>query len=314
MAAVTPRGGRAQLVIAGALVLAVLFVTFAAVLNTSIYTGTLATRGGEPARVGEAAAFAAAADDGVTPLVVAVNEANDSSHADLHRAMAAAVDDWDRTAAVHAAVAAGHGSATLLDTTNGTHIAQDAPRNFTDADGRENWTLTGDATATRDMRLNVTDTGALATAGGSERPFTVVVDDGTTTWRATVVDDGGDVAVTVRVDGTTTSCPVATGSNVTVDVTNGSVGGQACPALRFGDDVDGSYDVAFENASNVEGTYGLVVDDPSVARSPPPAYGNATEPPTASPALYGATLSVRYESPRVDYDATVEAVPGDTDD
>lgn len=300
-------GARGQILVVGALTIALLLVVLAFALNGAAVTETLATDldGTHDAR--DATRFRAAADGAVADLVVTVNRENDSSGAALHAALSAGVADWDRLSARGAAAEGAATEASLAGTTNGSRIRQaNATRPLTDAGGNASWTLAGSAAATRSFRMNLSRPALSATCNAG--CFRVVADDGSATWRANFTANA--TAVTVAVDGPdgTATCAAA-GDTVAVDLSRGRLGGEPCPALAFATGLEAPYDVRYVDGHLASGTYTLVVD------AAVPADGRyATDgSPAVSPALYAATVSVTYRTERLTYAAEFRVVPGEDD-
>ena len=300
---------RGQLLLVGALALAVVFVALALLLNTAIYTGNLATRDsgidGAPA-----IEYAAEARGAGVDAVRSVNRRNGSSGSDLTRAFGATVTRWDDLASHHAAVS-GHAAAVdVAGTTNGTRIRQaDATRRYTDASGAANWTVVTGVTDVRSLRLTV-DESALPT--GPSGAFHLTVTSGVGTRSAFVYDTGSGPEVRVVDGGTVTTCSAGsvTGGTVAVDVPNASVGGAPCPALGALAETTGSVTIEYRNGGAAAGTYGMVVDEPPSALSLSGLNaGSGSGSPYWTYAIHGAELVVTYRTDDLDYEATVGVVP-----
>ena len=304
-----PPRDRGQLLLVGALALAVVFVALALLLNTAIYTGNLATRDsgvdGTPAIEYASEARAAGVD-----AVRSVNRRNDSSSGDLTRAFGATMTRWDDAASHHAAVSGHAADVDVAGTTNGTRIRQaDATRSYVDDSGASDWTVVTGVTDVRSLRLTVD---ASELASGPSGAFHVNVTAGAGTRTAAVYDTGSGPEVRVVDGGTTTTCPAGsvTGGTFAVDVPNASVGGAPCPALGALDDTAGSVTVAYRNADAAGGTYTMVVDEPPAALSLSGLNAGAgSGSPYWTYAIYGAELEVTYRTDAVDYEATIGVVP-----
>ena len=300
---------RGQLLLVGALALAVVFVALALLLNTAIYTGNLATRDsgvdGAPAIEYASGARAAGVD-----AVRSVNRRNDSSATDLNRAFDATMGEWDGLASHHAAVSGHAADVDVAGTTNGTRIRQaDATRNYVNASDASNWTVVTGVTDVRSLRLTV-ERSALPT--GPSAAFRVNVASGLGTRSAVVYDTGSGPEVRVVDGGTTTTCPAGsvTGGRFTVDVPNASVGGAPCPALGALAETTGGVTVAYRNGGAAAGTYTMVVDEPPSALSLSGLNaGSGSGSPYWTYAIHGAELVVTYRTDELDYEATVGVVP-----
>lgn len=323
---------RAQLLLVAGLVVAVTLVMLALTLNTVIYAEYRATRGSDTAGGDDALRFLEATEDGIGGILEAANRDHDGSHAALRANVTDAVDAWGNATGRSFATTgvATHVSKRTL--TNGTRMLQtDASRNFTAADGAANWTLASGVSA-RQFRLGVRNASLAAatnaTVGSGQGVFHVHVNDQSSSrWRAFVYRDPntGTINVTVRnATGGTVSesepCS-ATAEHVLVDITGGTVGGESCPALSFASDLQSPYAITYnetETGGGTEtatGTYHLIVDDGSVARTPGPEFNGAPgNSPWADAAVYAASYDVVYETARLRYNASVRIAPGEADD
>ena len=300
---------RGQLLLVGALALAVVFVALALLLNTAIYTGNLATRDsgvdGAPAIEYASEARAAGVD-----AVRSVNRRNDSSGSDLTRSFGATMARWDDLASHHAAVSGHAADVDVAGTTNGTRIRQaNATRSYVDASGASNWTVVTGVTDVRSLRLTVERS---ALSAGPAAAFRVNVTSGVGTRSAVVYDTGSGPEVRVVDGGTTTTCPAGsvTGGTIAVDVPNASVGGAPCPALGTLAETTGSVTIAYRNGGAAAGTYGMVVDEPPSALSLSGVNaGSGAGSPYWTYAIYGAELNVTYRTEKLDYAATIGVGP-----
>ncbi|MBB6646387.1 hypothetical protein [Halobellus ruber] len=310
---------RGQLLLVGALALAVVFVALALLLNTAIYTGNLATRdsGVEAAPAVEYVAESRAAG---VDAVASVNRRNNTSAADLNRAFNATMGEWDDLASYHRAVAGDAADVEVVGVTNGTRIRQDdASRNFTGNGGAADWTVVSGVSNVRSIRFTVEESML------TDDPTNLLADDvfhvnltsGAGTRSVFVYDTPSGPVIEVVDGGTSTVCPAGsvTGGTFTVDVPNESVGGASCPALGPVDDTPGSVDIDYRDADAAGGTYTMVVDEPPSTLSPTgsDAVSGLNDPGTGSPywtyAIYGAELNVTYRTEKLDYAATIGVVP-----
>jgi hypothetical protein len=315
-----PARDRAQLLLVGALALAVLFIALALLLNTAIYTGNLATRevGGDatPAIEYVTASRAAGVD-----AVHSVNRRNNTSAADLASAFNGTVARWDDLATHHRAVAGDAADADVVSITEGTRIQQDdAGRAFTSNTTAPNWTVVEGAgvTGVRSMRFTVDESTLPAISGADDATdgtvFHVNVTSNSGTRSVYVYDNTSASAEVLVVDGATeTVCPVGsvTGGTFAVDVANASVGGAPCPALGTVDDTDGEVTVEYGDGGAAGGTYTMVVTgrptagDVTLAGLTPDGGGS----PYWTHAIYGADIAVTYRTDRLEYGARVAVIP-----
>ncbi|MFD1597839.1 DUF7261 family protein [Halobellus rarus] len=301
-------GDRGQLLLVGALALAVLFVALALLLNTAIYTGNLATR---DAGVDAAPAIEYAADSRTAGVdaIRSVNYRNDTTETDLNAAFRDTVDRWDDLATHHRAVAGDVAAVEVADTTNGTRIGQNsASRNFTNESGVANWTVASgsDLSGVRSMRFTVDES---ELADSPSDAFRMNVTSGGVTRSLHVYENGGDVAVRVDDDGTelsSRSFDPADGTLV-IDVSNGSVEGTAYPELRTVIDAEDGTEIEYRYGDMAGGTYTMVIDDDAANDASLSTPGSGE--PYATPAIYGATFDVTYRTSDLDYAAQIEVKP-----
>ncbi len=303
---------RGQLLLVGALALAVVFVALALLLNTAIYTGNLATRdaGVEAAPAIE---YASESRHAGTDAIASVNRRNNTSATDLNRAFNATMGRWDDLASYHRAVAGDAADVDVAGTTNGTRIQQDdASRNFTNESSAADWTVVSGVSGVRSMQFTVerstlTDdpTDLLA-----DDVFYVTVTSGAGTRSVFVYDTPSGPEIEVDDGGTTTTCAVGsvTDGTFVIDVPNESVGGASCPALGAVDDTSGSTSIEYDDGGAASGTYTMVVDEPPSALSLSGLNAGSGSP-YWTYAIYNATFNVTYRTGELDYGATIEVEP-----
>ncbi|NHX36229.1 MULTISPECIES: DUF7261 family protein [Halolamina] len=306
---------RGQLLLVGALTLAVMLVALAVLLNAAIYTGNVATRDAGTG-AGEAIEYE---NEATTMAQSSIDAAEGSNYSEVRGNFTDSVQGWSELAHTHSGASLAATNLTTVDLTNGSRIAQQSDRNFTDDNGNSNWTVAGDSHA-RAFRMNVTQ-GSLRT--GATDAFQVTFDDGTDEWGIYLYQDGGNVSITVE-DETDTEvgdgCTVDPGTDdrAIVDVTGGTLAGQECPEMQFFENLSGAYTIGYVDALNgsgneqVNGTYSLVVD-----RQQGSLVTGADEDagaPTVAPALYSADLSVTYRAADLLYQSEFRVAPGEAGD
>ncbi|KPN31414.1 hypothetical protein SY89_02160 [Halolamina pelagica] len=304
---------RGQLLLVGALTLAVMLVALAVLLNAAIYTGNVATRDAGTG-AGEAIEYE---NEATTMAQASIDGVDGDTYAAVRSNFTDSVTGWSELAHTHSGASLTSTNLTTVDMTNGSRIAQQTDRNFTDDNGNSTWTVAEDSHV-RAFRLNVTQ-GDLASSATDA--FQVTFNDGTDEWGVFVHSDGsGNVAVTVE-DETDTEvgdgCTVDPGADdrVVVDITAGTVAGEDCPELRFFGNLSGTYTVGYVDAldgsdnEQVNGTYSLVVDEPT--SSLVTGADEDAGAPTVSPALYSADLNVTYRSADLFYQSEFRVAPGE---
>jgi hypothetical protein len=304
------RVDRAQLLLVGALALAVLFVALALLLNTAIYTGNLATReaGVDSA---DAIEYASEARTAGEEAIRSVNYRNNSSHSALNTSLRSTLRLWDDAAAQHRAVVGDGADVDLVGATNGTRIQQDdVTRNFTSESGAANWTVASDSdlSGLRSLRLTVDET---TLAGGpSDDAFHLNVASDAGTRNISVYDDGGPTVQVSENGSVVDTCSPGSfaGDTFRIDVANASVAGASCPNLSVVDDVGSDLEIAYANGDDAGGRYTMVVDEPESALTLA-GLGAGSGEPYSTPAIYAADLRVTYRTPKLDYEARIEVVP-----
>ena len=146
---------RGQIILVAALGIAVTLVALALITNTAIYTENLATR--ETVDAQDATAYENAVEDSASGLLALANRYNATDHEDIHDQFTADVVNVTNATAIESARHGHLVRTAVVDTTNGSRIAQDPSSEFTDEDGTENWTLATDVEQTRRFELNISD-------------------------------------------------------------------------------------------------------------------------------------------------------------
>ncbi|AXG06540.1 hypothetical protein DU500_08950 [Haloplanus rubicundus] len=311
MADVTGERSRAQLLLVGALALAVIFLSLSLLLNSVIYTENLATRQTH-ADVEKAETFRASVVDGLGGAVEYANRRNVTGFADRRDAYRAATDDWIPTLANYSATDGLAGDVDRAGVQQGTRIVDaNASTGIVDRNGDGDWTMATDSSVRR-FRLNVT-----LSSVDSPDDTTITIDDGTA--QDVVVEDDGS-GPQVRVVGRGT-CELTRGH---VDIGAGRVDGDYCPPLADARPT-GTVDVSVSNGDGIDATYSFVVDRHSegfrtavdTANFPgqctppsPPTYATTVgDDPYTTPAIYAATARIGVATQDLDYRRTVRAAP-----
>ena len=313
MARVADRG---QLLLVAAFGLAVVLIVLAVVVNSVAYTGTLATTDGIGSDERAATRYHHGVATGLRGLLATVNDRPHTSHATLTRNLSDGVSQWDDLAGRQYALEGAATNTTLLGTTNETRIGQDDPsRALTDRSGTANWTVASSVPEIYRQRYTVARGSLTAVPSGTDCSatgdcFSVVVDNGTDTWRLFVYNtSGSDVAVdVVEPSGATTTCSVAA-STATVDLTNGTLAGTACPALDVTAVIDGPYTITHRRGDRARGSYGLVVEG-SVPEGTAFDNGDA---PYARPGVAAVTVRVRYRTADLVFETDTTVLRGGLD-
>lgn len=309
---------RGQLMLVGALTLAVMLVTLAVLLNAAIYTGNVATRDAGPG-TGEAIEYETEATAMARSTIEALNERDGEEYDHLEQNFTDAVDAWSGMARNHSAVSLATTSVTTVSVDFGTVIRQQDSLAFTDPDGAEGWRLAENVNESR-IRLNVSqdslyvadspsdaETNALNVIyidGAGQHPLRFYTPDGTDDVRV-------GVGPTWALIGQCTVDPGAD-DQVIVDFDENTVGGEPCEAIgTLQDGLGDEYEIRIRNGHKATGTYAVNVNK-SIGNVAIAADADGDDP-TVTTVLYGATLRVTYRSPDVYYRSEFQVVAGESD-
>lgn len=303
-------GDRGQLILIAGFALAVAFVALALVLNTAIFTGSLSTRG-ENAPASDALVYRHSWQEDVGEFLRVANwQYADDDYGKLQANVSAAVEDRSRLGARLLAKRGRTTNATVRTSVEGTRIVHnDSTQDFKSADGDDTWTVAKGIDSTRDFDVFVTN---------APVEFNVSVHEttGSDDWYVLISRDGGQAEVEVYNETADEpyTCRHSYSGSFWVNITEGTLAGSECNALQWASNVDDTYDIEYVNASTVEGTYSLVVDDPPTqARSAAGNYNDVGSP-TTDKALYSVTVEFVYETPRLYYRTDLRVAPGEPDD
>lgn len=313
MADLTPSPGaarssdRAQLLLAGAFVLAAALIGLTLVLTASNYTATLATGDNAVASGSDAVTVRDGVETDLGRYLDRVNEKYGANPLRRTEFTSVLRDFRSHVQGAHAR----HGQLVNVSLATGTpfvpgkQVSQSTAGQFDDpTDSTEgDWDLTGTATSSslvRNATFVVTD----VTASASDE-FRLILSEGATgdQWTVTIREDTS--GTTEWVIGSTSSpreCrrPASTGPH-TIDVAAATFGGEHCPALEPPADIDSDVLVRFENGNGVRGKYWFVFDP----------TGSFTSPATTADVLYAANVEFVYQSATVSYAETLRVVPGE---
>lgn len=306
---------RGQLMLVGALALAVLFVSFAFLLNAAIYTETIASRG-TGVEADTVIGYRNAATDATGGTIDRLSVGENRSYDSLHGNLTAAVGDWDRGTARQYAIEGDAPSVEVVSVTNGTRVVQNGTRNFTDVDGAANWTLAADV-RTRNYTMTVEGNELAHSSqsdvlnGNPHGAFNVTFENASGNYSIYVYESGGEVELQAEnPDGNDVgNCTFSSGS-VEIDFTAGTVNGTSCEALDVYRTIDGPYDVRYYNADVINGTYATTVDaeHDELVGGHYATYGG--DGPFRSTAIYAVDIEVVFRSASVYYRNEGTVAPG----
>jgi len=306
MADLNPRGDdRGQLILVGAVVLAVTFIGLAIVVNSAIFSENLATRGDVPGS-GEALDYRYEVEQGVGEIVETVNANESKDLSQIENSIESSVENISSQAGFQQARSGRVLSLSYNGRERGKRIVQNDSGPLS-----ENSTkiLASSVTKTRNVHLNFTDNISSATITGD---FELIVQDssGTSFWNMTV-DASGDNSLTVEVNDT----GVVTGPETcefesdtpSIDITGASIDGERCQALVrngtgeplwFAAGISG-YEIRFETGDQYNGTYSMIVDDGASPSDP------------SENVVYSVTVGFDYATSDVRYETEIEVAPGE---
>lgn len=305
---------RGQLLLVAGLVMAVSLVALVVLLNATIYSENVATRGIE-ATDGEALEVRATAVEGTGSLIDATNRKANADDDD-YTVTRGAVEDGVAELDTHLArTYAGRGGV--------THLAVDSLRRGSYLTGNlSSASVADDVNRTRGFVLDVDvsddpPVGTNASAAPDEA-FHVVFNHSTGDTHEVYVyaneTESGNLTVAVGDDGTepTVLCSVdpadlEDSDRVAVDLTGERVGGQSCPGIWPAELVSqsGSYAIDFENGDAATGNATATVTAPSGG-----SVGSELD---ATPAVYDATIDLRYRTAELRFETVVRVAPGEPD-
>lgn len=311
---------RAQLLLVGALALAVVFLSLSLLLNSVIYTENLATRQTDAdTRAATTVRFDVV--DGFGGAIEHANRNDASGFADRRDTYRSAADALvpmlsNYTASRGVAVAVDrrsvHQGARLVD--------EDYSDGLVARNGTGDWTVATDAKV-RNVQLDV-NVSTIDSGDAVEFAF----DDGTV--ERVIIEEDGSGNARIRVEGVSgdNTCALREGR---IDVTAGLVDSRRCDALaslRLAEEQN----VTIANGDQVEGTFSLVVDRREEGFrtaidtanypdqcSPPttPTYNDTgAQNPYTTTAVYAGTANLTVRSKELNHERTVRAAPGEHGD
>lgn len=302
---------RGQLLLVAGLVMAVSLVVLVVLLNSTIYSENVATRGIESAD-GEALEVRATAVGGTGELLDATNRAGPAGYDEAAETVRDGIADLDQEMARSYAERGGVARVELVAIDNGSRI--DTPLAAADPNSSR---LARDIDRTRGFVFDAErDSLAVTNAADADTDaFHVSLNESTGGSRQVYVYNGSDGNVTVAVGDNSTqpsalcSVPPDGRDRVAVDFTEERLGSQPCPGMWPSSLVTPAdpYTIELINASAADG------DVTVTAR--PNAGENVTTDLTAArqPAAYEATINLWYRTADLRFETAVRVAPGEPD-
>jgi len=319
MAAVIPGGGddpsderrfrdadRGQLLLISGLVVAVSLVALVVLLNASIYSENVATRGVEAAD-GEALEVRAAAVEETGALIDGTNRAEPTNHSAAARAVRNGIGDLDAHLAGAYADRGGVTHADLELLQNGSRVTGNLSSNATVAEGVER-------TRGFTLDLNTSSLEGTTQSQAVNESFRVAFSNATDATNETrevyAYENDGNVTLAVGENGgdpvVVCETPIAGRDRIAIDLTRERLGDEPCWGIWSGaaGDLNGSYDVALTNAAGANGT---------VAATVRPTLAETDSELTVSDAVYAATIDLRYRTADLRFETRIRVAPGEPD-
>jgi hypothetical protein len=292
---------RAQLILAGSVLLAFVIIGLAVVVNTVLFAENVPA-GGEIGDIDDAREYEVAARENVRSVVLRINHRNRNVSASglagavegnvsLYAALLS--ESYATTRPVSINITYHNGSSDF-----GTRIVQSDNDVVTDDDGDANWSPVP-ASQRRKVGWFLVNVDTEATA--TDRSF-LVVSDGAETLNLSLnrsASNDGNLTVTANATyatNRTTTCQASDG-RVLLDLLNGSSPTSDCsfPGLE---EMGSTYGVRIEDGDNLNASYELVVDENVSSGG---AFGNCTSAtprttPCAAPAVWTANVTTTYAS------------------
>ncbi|MFC5136172.1 MULTISPECIES: DUF7261 family protein [Haloferacaceae] len=306
---------RGQMLVVAGLVMAVSLVALVVLLNATIYSENLATRGVEGADR-EAADVRATAVGGVGELIDATNRAGPAPNETVVKGVEALDQRMARSYAERGGVV--HLTTNESRITRGKYVTTDGnATKLANATNATTYTFAGGVDRTRRFTLeieleslanttrsNATDEAFHVAFNGSDLSESqeVYVYRNTTTDRVIVANatGGGDPTVRCEID-------PGTDGEVTVDLTDERLDDTPCfgvwPSALFAPSA--TYTIDFGNADAAEGTATATV------RPRPTGTDVDADHAGVSPAVYDATIDLRYRTANFRFETTVRVAPGE---
>jgi hypothetical protein len=300
---------RGQIILVAAFALGVIFIALAVVVNTAIFTENLATRS-ESTDGSDALEYRHEVEQSVEDILESVNN-NDGDAGSFETN----VSDFNSQGAFWQASDGRIVTVGSLSTVDGERFSN-STGTFVNESGNTSWNLTTDIEDSRAIRINITDHSELENSEADGfRLGLQNSNDRDEYWNLTVWADSGAsgdvVNITVREPGGNTDTCSTTRSEPVIDVTDGTLAGEPCGALRFdgdtemwyGSGLNDQYRIQFFRADEINGSYEGVVEDGGASSEHTPSDIDSV--------IYSGTVRYTYETNSVKYETNVTAAPGE---
>lgn len=296
---------RGQLLLVSGLVVAVSLVALVVLLNASIYSENVATRGIEAAD-GEVLEVRAAAVEETGKLIDGTNRNRPADH---DAAVADGITELDA-----------HMSRAYADRGGVTHVELRSLQNGSYVTGNlsENATLAAGVNRTRGFRLtlNASTIENTTRSQATNESFHVTFSNSTGATAETrevyAYENKTDGNITLAVganDGDPTvvcDAPIDGRDSIEIDLTSERLWSERCPGIwsESAGSLNGSYDVGLASASAADGTVTATVR---------PRIDDVDTDLTVSDAIYAARIDLRYRTAELRFETTIRVAPGEPD-
>lgn len=324
----TDGGGadRGQLLLTGAIVIAILLVALSMLLNSAIFAENVGARGTTD-DVGQTTLTHRADLASVTNETIQhVNRQHNESHVALQQNLSRTIATWGDLSARHEAVSGATIEVSVRDTTNRTRVSQPTARNMTDAGGDEDWRLVNGTAGVTRFAITVEEDSLVDLNGSEAETASDLVNESAfrakfssgTDRRVFLYYNETENAVAVAVESSPgtldETCHATPGPSGTVEVnlTAATVGGNSCGALGFVSNINTSTRLWYESGGNANGTYSLLVDG-SLSLVDETNYNDidASEGPYATGRIHAATVRLTYVRSTVLYRTEIAVIGGE---
>lgn len=255
------RRDRAQLILVGAVVIAIALIGMATVFNSIVLTASLAPQGAKTS-TSDASMYRQAAQQDLQQLFDRV--ANDSAYPTEPALASNATRYSHRLAEVAANDGPRYVNVSLNGTTSATRsrIVQHNSKQIRNRAGDKNWTI-NPSTPTNVTELQI-KLQLSQTSATTSQPFYVEVENSTTGdwWNLTVYSNPPDqTTFTTRNNaGPLTTCNLGDTGVAVINLTSVSGPSTTCPGIDFATGVDPPYAISITRGNKVEGSYQITTD------------------------------------------------------
>jgi hypothetical protein len=294
---------RGQLILVGAIAIALVLLGLVLIVNTALFTQVVGSEGTvETAKDGGLSGQEIG--DAIGDVVATENRAHDSVSTIDSDVETTVSDDLQPTFANRTFESGGSVISVdyLGETTTGTRTAQDRGGTFEAADGTDGW---HPIQPTESARVESAFLTIYTNDSSLSNPFEMEVTSGATTMTIELSDAGsGQVQIDVSGPSSTTCTVSPTANTIRIDVTDGRVYEDGSCTFDTFERLSSPDTVYFDNGDEVEGTYEIVSEDPSLSFGGFRFDSTSDDTPTRTEAVLAFEYEFTYDSSA----ATVDSV------